>query len=443
MIRWLMTASLSTSIFCLIASTASLAAEPGGPPPPDVAKPDGAKPGAVPKPAVTLKPDPAAKSANLAKAQNAKAKDDPAKAKPDAKAKLETVTPFTKAGERAAKAENGKAKPKEGEPAPSVDELDYIEMLPVSQQVPEGAKIYGKIYKELPNDVVMLIHKEEGRITIPKAKIKSMNFSMATRLSALPEDDYAGRYKVGLWAMEKGMYPQAIALFEELSDKEGVGTDILKQLGHAYEQRGQLDKALDKYDEYLQGHPEDTEVAELFKTLKEQVNPKEDVAAQAAAPKIVDGLEADGAWTAEKWDNANPGTVQFTTDKKGNKMVFVDSAGGAKDKMAFSRTGQPLNLSESTDMVFKIFNAGDAPLNMAIAFVNAQGDFHESKQIRVPAKIWSNQSIKVDGKVFKSNRNDFKEWNLDLLGRDHITRITFLVYGQRPTKLYLDALFFK
>lgn len=318
---------------------------------------------------------------------------------------------------------------------------DNVEMV-------SGSLIYGKIHKELPDCVIMLLREDQARIKIPREKIKTLNYSMQTRLSALDKDDLEGRYKVGLWAMDKNMYPEAIGLFEYLKKqtleekKEGAGPDLLKQLGKAYEQRGQLDKAYANYEEYLFGHKDDIEVAEAVKRLEPLVKPKETAAVEAPV-KNVDGLEADGKWQAETWANANPTTVGFTTDKTGNKMIAITSPGGTQDKMAFSRYGQPLKLDESTEMVFKAFNDGDKPINLACAFVNAEGDFHESHFIRIMPGQWGKQSFKIDSKTFKSNRNDFKEFNQEIKGRDHIARITFMVYDQRPVKLFLDSLFFK
>ena len=395
---------------------------------PNIAPPAPGAPVIPAVPAVSANPGaPAAALKNPAKPAPKIAKDKPGvagKKKPDA-------------GE-VAKARDEKAKPAADGAGKGTDEkLDFIEMI-------NGDKMYGKIHKEFPDSVILMVNKDVGRITVPKSRIKSLNFSMDTRLKALEEDDYAGQYKVGLWAMEKSMWPQAIGLFEQLRGKEGVDGELLKQLGRAYEQRGQLDKALEVYKEYALGHTDDAEVAETIKKLDREVNPVVAEADKPAAAKIVEGLEADGNWFAEVWPNANHGTVSFTKDEKtGNKMVAIQSVGGTQDKMAFSRIAQPLDLSASSDMVFKLFNNSDSPLNMAVAFVNSQGDFHESKQIKIPSKTWTPQSFKVEGKVFKSNRNDFKDWNLDLQGRDHIGKITFLIYSQKPFTLYLDALFFK
>ena len=295
------------------------------------------------------------------------------------------------------------------------EELDSVEML-------TGYTIPCKIHKELPEGIVVTVNEEHGRITIPRSDIRAFNYSMGTRLAAVAPDDHLGQYKVGLWAMEKGMYPKVIDLFEKIKGEEDVAaTDILKQLGRAYEQRGQLDKALEEYNEYSLGHPDDKDAADVVKSLTEQVNPvdkKADATAAAAAPKVVDGLEGDGNWVAQTWNDANPGVVQHYVDKKnGNKMIFLESVGGLKDKTAFKRDGQALNLSDSKEMVFKIFNAGETPVSLAIAFVNAQNDFNESKQVRIPPKAWLDQTFKVEGKQFKSNRNDFKEYNQEIQGK--------------------------
>lgn len=308
-----------------------------------------------------------------------------------------------------------------------------------------GELLYGKIHKELPDSVIIIMRKDQARVSVPRAKIKALNYSMQTRLNSLDKDDTAGQYKVGLWAMDKSMYPEAIKLFEILKKdtfeegKEGAGPDLVKQLAKAYDQRGQLDKAYENYQEYAEGHSDDKEVADAIARIEPQVKPKE--AAVDAPAKHADGLEADGKWQAETW--ANPTTVAFTTDKTGNKMVAIQSPGGTQDKMAFSRYGQPLNLSESTEMVFKAYNDGDKPVRLACAFVNAEGLFFEGHEIKIPSKAWFKGSIKIDGKTFKSKIDDFKLYNFPISGREHIARITFMVYDQREVKLFLDSIFFK
>jgi tetratricopeptide (TPR) repeat protein len=355
------------------------------------------------------------------------------KAKQDAQKLIEKAkeladkakTEADKADAAAKKAKGKKPKKKEKDPDAKsetakidAEELDFIEMN-------SSFIIPGKIHKEMPDYVIMIINNEEGRLNIPRSDIRTITYSMGTRLAALQDDDYLGQYKVGLWAMEKNMYPKVIDLFLKIKDKEGVTTtDILKQLGRCYEQLGQLDKALEAYTDYVTGHPDDKDASDLVRALNEEVNPAPKVAEKAAAPvvaKVVDGLEGDGNWDAMTWTDANPCSAQkYTEPKTGNKMIYVESNGGMKDKSAFTRSGQALDLSGSKEMILKIFNAGETPINLAVAYVNAQSDYHESRQIRINAT-----------------------YDLDIQGRENITKITFLVYGQRPFKLYLDGLFFK
>lgn len=327
---------------------------------------------------------------------------------------------------------------------------DTIEMKPEGDDASkEGLKLEGKVHKEYDDYIVFLVDNEKGKVRIPRSKIKNIEYDINTQTEKLKPDDYAGRYKVGLWAMDRAMYAEVIEIFEKLKEgikegQEGAGPDLLKLLALAYEKRQQMDKALENYSDYAKLHPEDTAVAEKVKELNTVINPEPTVAAsgEKGKPKVVDGLEGDGTWVAENW--GNPAKAQFSVDPvTGNKTVALQSEGGDKDKIAISRTGQPLDLSESHEMILRINHNGAAPVAMAFAFINAQGEFHETRQMRVPAGSWTNLTVRVDGKTFKANRNNFKDYDLEIEGKGNIKRIAFLIYSQKPILLYLDAIFFK
>jgi len=326
---------------------------------------------------------------------------------------------------------------------------DTVEMKPEGDDPSkEGLKLEGKVQKEYEEYIVFLVDNEKGKVRIYKNKIKNIEYDINTMTEKLKPDDYAGRYKIGQWAMDKAMYAEAIEIFEKLKEgikdgKEGAGPDLLKLLAQAYENRTQLDKALENYSDYSKLHPEDTAVAAKVTELSKIINPDPTVApGDKTKPKNVDGLEGDGTWVAENWGNV--AKVQFSVDPvTGNKTVAMQSEGGDKEKIAISRTGQPLDLSESHEMILRVNHNSAAPVAMAFAFINAQGEFHETKQMRVPPGSWTNLSIKVDGKTFKANRNNFKDYDLEIEGKGNIKRIAFLVYSQKPILLYLDAIFFK
>jgi tetratricopeptide (TPR) repeat protein len=321
---------------------------------------------------------------------------------------------------------------------------DTVEMKPEGDDPnKEGLKLEGKVQKEYEEYIVFLVDNEKGKIRIYKNKIKNIEYDINTMTEKLKPDDYAGRYKVGVWAMDKAMYAEAIEIFEKLKGQEGPGPDMLKLLASAYENRTQLDKALENYSDYAKLHPDDTAVAAKVAELSKIVNPEPTTpGGEKNKPKVVDGLEGDGTWVAENWGNV--AKVQFSVDPvTGNKTVAVQSEGGDKDKIAVSRTGQPLDLSESHEMIIRINHNSAAPIAMAFAFINAQGEFHETKQMRVPPGSWTNLSIRVDGKTFKANRNNFKDYDLEIEGKGNIKRIAFLIYSQKPILLYMDAIFFK
>ena len=90
---------------------------------------------------------------------------------------------------------------------------------------------------------------EYGTLDIPRAAVKSIEYNLASRLGELATDDYAGRYKVLVRAVEEGNISQALRHLQELVGKPGVPQEIHKLLARCYESEGDLRKALD-----LKGH---------------------------------------------------------------------------------------------------------------------------------------------------------------------------------------------
>ncbi len=302
-------------------------------------------------------------------------------------------------------------------------------------------RIEGKVLRETDDYIVLLVYNDKGQIRIPKSSIERIEYDIKTQLANLKDDDNAGRYKVGEWAMNKGMFKEAIVLFEDLKGKDGVGPDMLKLLGQAYDKQQQSDKALLNFNDYLRLHPDDTETSDRAKELAKLVNPEEAADPKQPAKNLDSGLAGTGAWTDEKWPDAIPCTCQMTTDKDGKKIIVVQTTGGAKDKSAFTRTGN-LNLTDNKEMVFRISQNGSTPVNIAVAYINAKNEFMESKQLKVPANSWSTLSLKLEDKQFKSAANGWK-YSDALDGKENVQRISFLIYERRPITLWIDGIFFK
>ncbi|HYF52351.1 MAG TPA: tetratricopeptide repeat protein [Planctomycetota bacterium] len=312
---------------------------------------------------------------------------------------------------------------------------DTVEMLET------GLKLEGKVLRETDDFIILLMKNDSGQVRILKSKIKNIEYDIKTQLEKVAADDWTGKYKVGVWAFEKGMFAEAIGVFEELEGKENIPPDRMKLLGRSYEQREQLDKALEKYSDYLKLKPDDAEVAERVKVLAKEVGPANGgTTGQQNKPKIVDGLEGDGTWVGENWDNPVKAQI-FTDPATTNKTIAVSSPGGAKPKAVVTRTGQPLNLSESKEMIFKIFYDSTVPGSIAVAFFNSQGEFHETRAQKLVPNSWNSISVKIDAKDFKTEKSGWKH-EVGLEGKERISRVVFMFYAQK-FNAHIDSIFFK
>jgi tetratricopeptide (TPR) repeat protein len=304
-----------------------------------------------------------------------------------------------------------------------------------------GMKLEGSVLRETDDFIIMVVHEEAGQVRIPKSKIARIEYDVKIQEKRLEPDDFAGRYKLGLWARDKGLLAEAIDLLEVCKGHDGVPPDMLKQLGDIYNKREQKDKALKVYSEYLQANASDAEVRDRVKELTKAVAPAED--APAKTKKIEQGLEKDGAWVAEQWEGANPSKLTPMTDGTGRKFICVESFGGNKDKVAFSRCGDALNLSESKDIQFRVYLKCPSSIKIAMAFNNGQSKYFESKRKTIAPNSWVPITFDIQAKDFKAEDKDGK-WDqiYPLEGKERITKMFFLIYDQRPFTMYIDSIYF-
>jgi tetratricopeptide (TPR) repeat protein len=307
----------------------------------------------------------------------------------------------------------------------------------------DGLTMEGKIHEEAPDYVVMLVHEEAGRVKVPRQRIKSIEYDYPTKAAALAEDDYKGHYELGVWAFQRGKYAEAVQELEKAKGRAGAGDDLLKLLAQAQDRTEDFQAALASYREYLQGHPDDAEVAKRVEELSKSFGA---AGADGAPPKpaIAEGLEASHNWVDEKWDNADACFISITLDPNtGNKTLAMQAAAGAHDKVAFSGNGpNPLDLTGCKEMICRMYQTGEAEARIATAFINQDGDYYETREQRIPPKQWTTHVVPLAEKNFKSAKTNWA-YTADLQGRGGVTRITFLVYGRHDLTLYLDSIFFR
>lgn len=306
-----------------------------------------------------------------------------------------------------------------------------------------GLYIDGKVHVENNEYIILLVYNDSGRVKILRSMIDRIEYDFASKAESIKDDDVKGQYDLGVWAMSKGMYAEAVTQFEKVKGKADAPEGTLKELANAYEHRQQLDKAYENYKEYLLGHADDsavkTKVDDLAKKLGIGNNPD-----TTTKPAVRDGHEVEFRWSAEKWANANDCTVSLTQDKDtGNKMLVIQAKAGKQDKIAFGGVGTPLDLSGSKEMLFKIYHTAPENARLAVALINEKNEFYESKQVSIPPKAWATQSIKIDGKDFKCAKDGWAAYGHEVEGRDHIKKIILMIYTQRDFDMYVDSIFFR
>lgn len=306
----------------------------------------------------------------------------------------------------------------------------------------------GRIHQETPAFVILMVHDEAGRVKIPRERIKTIEYDFATKAAALADDDYKGHYDLGSWAFQRGMYAEAIGELEKAKGQQDVGPDLHKMLGISYDKQENFKSAYENYTEYLRSNPGDAEIKartdELAKTFAPRTTLTANTPEVTNKPKVDEGLEGIFRWYAERWDNANACTVSVAVDPdSGNRTIAVQGQGGGKDKIAVGGSGaRPLDLSESKDMLFMMYHTGASDARVAVAFINQQGEFFESREQKVAPNTWVKLTYPMKNKDFKSAKSG---WNYksDIEGAQNVSRVLFLVYGRTDLNLFIDRIFFR
>lgn len=304
-----------------------------------------------------------------------------------------------------------------------------------------------KVVEEADDYIVILVYKNAGRVKLERDKIASIDYDLASKLAELDPEDWKGHYQLAVWALSKGMYKDAAALFDLVRGKDGAGDDTVKLLGQSYDKLGQIDKALEIYKDWIKSHPEDAEIAARIEEIRKQLGLDEPKPAEGPK-KVQEGLEGDPSlnfrWAPVKgWPNVNDCTVRPYTEKDSNdKMVLVSLPGGDKDKAVFEGKGMPLNLTDRNTMTFRIYQNSPKPIKITVAFQNKSGEYFEGKSEKVAANEWVQVEIPLGGTDFKTEKSGWK-FTDTLRGKEHVNSVIFLIYAQNKVDLYVDRIFFK
>lgn len=305
--------------------------------------------------------------------------------------------------------------------------------------------IIGKIQRETAEQLLVVL--DDGTISVPRYRIRQIEYDYDTRRQRLAADDYAGRYQLVVWALEHGRPADACAELKALAGKPGVPPEALLQLARIEHEQGDLKSAFAHLAEYLKLRPDDAEAAGLYEEVKRTLAPKpaqkpadkpaQPAEAKPAAPaanKPAEGLEAAGKWTLEGW--GNKATIELVPDEHGNQVLQVFTEPGGNDKAAVG-VGVHLNLKEKKQLLFNAFVDGKAPVDIAVAFITS--DYYESRSITLKPGWNTNVSFDLAGKDYKSRDTNWR-FETPLKNPERVRKLIFLVYNFRAqANIYLDA----
>ncbi|MCX7804639.1 MAG: hypothetical protein N3A38_05555, partial [Planctomycetota bacterium] len=297
-----------------------------------------------------------------------------------------------------------------------------------------------------------------GSVRIPRRKIRTIEYDIAAARARLAPEDYRGHFELGRHALSKNLYKEAIDLFEYAlaavregkAEGEGIIPDVYRLLGLAWEFAGDPAKALAAYEDYVRSVPGDATVRKKVEELAAVVRKEDEKKPGPAAPpkpEVPEGYESSG-WALRPWGYL--ATVVIRPEAAtGNKILTVQGrpADPAKpaDKTAFGRVlAPPLDLTKTPRLTFKAYNGDKRNLHVAAFFINSAGEQYESRQITIRPG-WNDYEIRLDEKSFKSNKNQWQNYELAFEGRQSVRELVFLIYhgtNQQPL-LSLDSIFFR
>jgi hypothetical protein len=156
------------------------------------------------------------------------------------------------------------------------------------------------------------------------------------------------------------------------------------------------------------------------------------------SPSRKDGLEALPGWKVADWEDAAT-YKRFREKKTGLVMIYLGTGGGSKGKCAVTYT-KDLCLAPKGELKLVVYNYGDNPVGLAVAFRCSGGwVYYESKMRKLPTHAWTKLAFNLATADFKTASSKWKH-NASLWKREDTKQISILVYHSgKPAQLLIDG----
>ncbi|MFW5857586.1 MAG: tetratricopeptide repeat protein, partial [Planctomycetota bacterium] len=305
--------------------------------------------------------------------------------------------------------------------------------------------------------------EENGSLVLRMETIEQIEYDYASQAASLAEDDYPAHYRLGLWCLERRLFPEGVARLLHARGHDGVPPEVEYYLGEAYTEllRPDLRQALLHLERYLDLAPDGEQAdeaaelaAEVQKKMKELGLDPEEAPVEAGPGE---GLETgDWAPPPSGWGNhaevsrpraRGEGGTGFT-----NTVLRIDYKDRNRHgkRLPADEAKTPVQISIERDLsatpVLQLhaFNPDKRPIRFAIGITAGPNhEWFESRPVVVPPGKWvARQRLDLLEESWKCEASGWQH-RVAVRHPERVRNLVVLVYnGNSEGSLILDAIRF-
>lgn len=159
---------------------------------------------------------------------------------------------------------------------------------------------------------------------------------------------------------------------------------------------------------------------------------------------LLEGFEGESYWSGVDWENTGQVNLEVAGEnasqgKRSLKVVVREEATEWKNKVAFFKETDGINISKDSVVLMDVYNKEAAGIEIAVGFRTGEGwVYYESARKRA-GKGWTKDiSFDLNSPDYKCKASDWK-YSVPLAGKESVGEFYVLVY--RPVRMASDTVY--
>ena len=167
-------------------------------------------------------------------------------------------------------------------------------------------------------------------------------------------------------------------------------------------------------------------------------------AAGAAEEVLLEGFEGENYWSGVDWENTGQVDLEAAGEnasqgKRSLKVVIREEATEWKNKVAFFKETDGIDISKDSAVLVDVYNKEAAGIEIAIGVRTGEGWVYYESPRRQAGKGWTKDiSFDLGSPDYKCKASDWK-YSAPLAGKENVGEFYVLVY--RPVKMSKDIVY--